>query len=145
MSFSFGIQSDEPSSLSSSLIVFIVSLTSQQLSTSSTLHVSVALLDSGANCHIISPALMEYLHLSLSPSKTRIRIQTADKDKYIECNQVVSLGGYVQDMFFSPMVSQSILSVGLLQKNGLHISFPPSSESSSVMGTVAYGVLPPFL
>ena len=81
--------------LSSFESVLIISSLEQLTKSSSVLSSTDVLLDSGANCHIISTSLMKFLNLTPTPSSTSVSIKTADSSTSLKSSGIVELGGFI--------------------------------------------------
>ena len=86
-------------------------------------NIQLALLDSGANIHIATLELVKELQLHSTYFKTPININTAGKNNIIHAIGKVDLGGYIRKMLIVPKADKNLLSVSILQENGLDITF----------------------
>ena len=81
------------------------------------------LIDSGANVHIVTSQLAEYLNLPINKFNQPVVISTAKEDSTIPATGYIKLGGYIGDMVVVPKAAQNLLSTSLLQDHGLTVTF----------------------
>jgi hypothetical protein len=87
------------------------------------LHYQRGLLDSGANVHIATLLLAQYLNLSIINFKKPVLIKTADKDSSMSAIGFIKIGGYIGDMIVVPQAGQNLISTSLLQEKKLNVIF----------------------
>jgi len=82
-----------------------------------------ALIDSGANCHLISEAAVEAMKIPVIKTINPITINTAEAGAVLSSCGYISLGVCLPCLYVVPRISQSILSVSLLQKANISTTF----------------------
>ena len=89
------------------------------------------LIDSGANCHLISEVAALSFKVPIIPFPAPLTIHTAEKGATLISYGYISLGESLSHLYVVPNITQSILSVSLLQKVNIGTIFDPINKTCS--------------
>jgi hypothetical protein len=87
-----------------------------------------ALIDSGENVHIASEQFTKSVNTTISYFTQPIIINTAGKGEIIKAIGKIDTGGYIGLMLVVPTAEKILLSVTILQLNGLNVLFGRNNQ-----------------
>ena len=91
---------------------------------------NLALLDSGANIHIATMALVKLLNVNITYFRNKLNINTAANGEHIEAIGKILVDGYIGAMLVIPQASQNLLSTTLLTMKNLQICFTTDEKNA---------------